>query len=136
MRVLTFTSFLFEVLVANFELVGFQKQEVHGFIMTLESFINGKSWPRNNQSQSSDLQQDYLATLYYLIILLVLSNITDLFISVYNAYTVYIFISFTQHIDTLCHWYEHYTVHVWHILLKLVNNLWSMWPWQYLDICS
>ena len=57
-----FTRFLFVVLVAKFEFAGFRKQK-NTVLMTvsMEMVHMAKSRPRKNQSQCSDLPQDYLA---------------------------------------------------------------------------
>ena len=60
MRVLTL--FRFVVLVANFEFAGFRERkntQLMGF--SLETVCMAKFRPRKNQSERSDLPQDYLA---------------------------------------------------------------------------
>ena len=55
--------FLFVVLVANFEFAGFRKQKNTEFItVSMEMVRMAKSRSRKNQSERSDLPQDYLAT--------------------------------------------------------------------------
>ena len=57
-----FTRFLFIVLVAKFEFAGFRKQKrTELMTVSMEMVRMAKSRPRKNQSECTDLPQDYLA---------------------------------------------------------------------------
>ena len=57
-----FTRFLFVVLAPNLEFAGFRKQKnTELMTVSMEMVRMAKSRPRKNQSECSDLPQDYLA---------------------------------------------------------------------------